>query len=115
MKQTHLTGPSRFILAAGLLAASALTFPAIASADYTISHWTIASGGTMEASGGEWQLAGTIGQWEATQARALSAGGWRLTGGFWGFTLEELADFLFHDRFEENGQTQSNGNSVELD
>jgi hypothetical protein len=72
-----------------------------ASADYQITQWTIAGGGSTEASGGGWQLAGTIGQWEATEARALSGGGWRLTGGFWGFSLQELADLIFSDRFAE--------------
>jgi hypothetical protein len=85
--------------------------PAAAGNDYSITHWTIAGGGTLEASGGEWRLAGTIGQWEATEARALSGGPWRLTGGFWGFSLEELADFLFQDRFEAS----TNNNSVELE
>lgn len=113
MKRAHHR--SRIILAAGLLTAAMATLPMAASADFTISHWTIAGGGTMEASGGNWTLAGTIGQWEATEARALSGGQWRLTGGFWGFTLEELADFLFYDRFEQKGQTEINGNSVELD
>ena len=34
-------------------------------------------------------------------AGSLSADDWHLTGGFWGLTLEELADLLFRDRFEE--------------
>ncbi len=95
------------ICLAGMLAAA----PVMAGNDYSITHWTIAGGGTLEASGGDWQLAGTIGQWEATEARALSGGQWRLTGGFWGFSLEELADFLFQDRFEAS----TGNNSVEID
>lgn len=69
---------------------------------YCITAWTLASGGVIEAESddGQWTLSGTIGQWEATKARQLSGGPWRLTGGFWGLTLEELADRLFQDRFE---------------
>lgn len=83
-----------------VLLLAALATPAIAQ-DYEISRWTIASGGTMESSAGEWTLKGTIGQWEATEPRELTAGQWGLTGGFWAEILEDLADALFSDRFEE--------------
>ncbi|MFW5816741.1 MAG: hypothetical protein ACOCVP_07765, partial [Wenzhouxiangella sp.] len=59
-----------------------------------------AGGGVIESSGGDWTLSGTIGQWEATEARALSAGSWRLTGGFWASSLEALGDAIFQDRFQ---------------
>lgn len=74
---------------------------------YCINWWTIDSGGITESQSndGQWTLSGTIGQWDATEARALSGGQWRLTGGFWGMTLEELADFLFRDRFEQNSES----------
>ncbi len=70
--------------------------------DYCIDWWSIDSGGEMssESGDGQWQLSGTVGQWDATPARELSGGEWRLTGGLWGLTLEELADRLFSDRFE---------------
>lgn len=83
-----------------LLLLAALAAPAMAQ-DYEITRWTIASGGTMEASGGEWNLKGTIGQWEATAPRELSGGQWKLTGGFWSDILEALGDFIFSDRFED--------------
>ena len=70
------------------------------SAEFQITQWTIASGGVIEATGGDWTLSGTIGQWEATEAKALSGGGWQLTGGFWSATEEELGDLLFQDRFQ---------------
>lgn len=85
-----------------ILLLAALAAPAVAQ-DYEITRWTIASGGTMESSSGDgsWTLKGTIGQWEATEARELAGGQWRLTGGFWSSILQELEDLLFHDRFED--------------
>lgn len=106
-KLNTLSGIALTVFLAGLLVAGTAT----AEDGYSISHWTIAGGGTLDAEGGEWQLAGTIGQWEATEPRALSGGQWRLTGGFWGLSLEELAEFLFQDRFEASADT----NNVELE
>lgn len=83
-----------------LLLLAALSAPAMAQ-DYEVTRWTIASGGTMESSGGDWSLKGTIGQWEATEPRELSGGPWKLTGGFWADILKTLGDVLFSDRFEE--------------
>jgi len=93
---TLLTG-ALLLAAAGILSAEDCD-------NYCIDWYNIdASGGVMlsESDDEQWQLSGTIGQWEATEARASSGGDWYLTGGFWGMTLEELADLLFHDRFEE--------------
>jgi hypothetical protein len=95
----------RYLIAAVILFTTA---GALASdncdADYCIDWHTISSGGEIHAQSddGQWQLSGTVGQWNATEARELSGGQWRLTGGFWGMTLEELADRLFSDRFEED-------------
>ncbi len=105
----------RLILTSALLTLL-LALASAASAEFEIKQWSIASGGGINATGGDWTLSGTIGQWEATEARALSGGGWQLTGGFWGMSLEELSDFLFRDRFEgpsrfqqvENLQQDSN-------
>lgn len=83
-----------------ILLLASLAAPAVAQ-DYEITRWTIASGGTMESTGGDWKLQGTIGQWEATEPRELAGGQWRLTGGFWADILEALGGFIFSDRFEE--------------
>lgn len=88
----------RKLLAAALCAWFANT--AAAGEDFSIPWYSIDSGGEMFSSGGEFELSGTIGQWDATEARQLSGGDWRLTGGFWGLTLGELASLLFSDRFE---------------
>lgn len=84
------------------LLVTGLSAPVVAQ-DYEITRWTIASGGVMqsESAGGQWRLSGTIGQWEATEARELSGGQTRLTGGFWAAILEALGDMVFSDRFEE--------------
>lgn len=78
-----------------------------ASAEFEIPQWTIAGGGVIESTGGAFTLSGSIGHWEATEARALSAGPWRLTGGFWGTRLEALGDELFRDRFQTISRSRS--------
>lgn len=93
---------SRFLAPAAPLAlVLCLAAAPVSANEYEITQWTIASGGVIEATGGEWTMSGTIGQWEATSARALSGGGWSLTGGFWGLSLEELGDIIFQDRFSQ--------------
>jgi hypothetical protein len=96
------TDARRFVVAVTLALGLGLMASPISASEYEITQWTIASGGVIEAEStdGQWKLSGTIGQWEATEARALSGGPWRLTGGFWALSLEELADLLFRDRFE---------------
>ena len=92
------------LTAALLLAATGSLSAESCEETFCIDWHTISSGGEMHAQSddGEWQLSGTVGQWNATEARELSGGQWRLTGGFWGMTLEELADRLFGDRFEDD-------------
>ncbi|TVS11109.1 MAG: hypothetical protein EA419_08930 [Wenzhouxiangella sp.] len=98
-RKTNLVAGALLLAAAGSLSAASC------GDDYCIDWFTIGSGGEMfsESADPQWTLSGTIGQWDATEARASTGGGWQLTGGFWGLSLEELADFLFRDRFEEDG------------
>ena len=108
---TNMKTQSRLILVAAvlglMLAAPLHAGQSDCDSDYCINWWNISSGGVIESESGDgqWTLSGTIGQWEATEARALSGGQWRLTGGFWGLTLEELADLLFRDRFEPDTES----------
>ncbi|MGY6554023.1 MAG: hypothetical protein ACXIUM_05830 [Wenzhouxiangella sp.] len=97
---------TRHLVPAAPLALVLALSAAPASAEFQITQWTIAGGGVIEASDGSWSLSGTIGQWEATEARALSGGAWRLTGGFWGVSLEDLGDILFRDRFQSLNATR---------
>ena len=72
------------------------------SVEFEITRWVIAGGGLLASAGGQWNLSGTIGQYDATPPRALSGGGWALTGGFWAadFEAPPTIDQLFSDRFE---------------
>lgn len=85
------------------LPALLVALPAAAGDDWDISWHTVDGGGEVFSSGGEFELSGTIGQWDATEAGELAGGGWRLTGGFWSLTREERDDLLFSDRFEDDG------------
>ena len=66
-----------------LLSVPTLARPPVVSAAvaYDLRWWSIDGGGTMNASAGEYSLSGTIGQ---PDAGFFSAGGYTLTGGFWG-------------------------------
>ena len=66
--------------------------------DSTIDWWTVDGGGEIAASGGDWELSGSFGQWDATDNAASSGASWELTGGFWG--LDTGSDFLFKDGYE---------------
>jgi len=68
---------------------------------FSIDWYSIDGGGAMQSTGGDFELSGTIGQPDATAARVLHGGQWKLTGGFWALSLEDLADRLFGDRFED--------------
>lgn len=87
----------------GLLFAMLLVMTCHAQAgdEWTIDWYTIDGGGEIAATSGKWELSGTIGQPDATEANAASGGGWSLTGGFWGW-LAEYLDVLFGDRFEKS-------------
>ncbi|NEZ05166.1 hypothetical protein G4Y73_13500 [Wenzhouxiangella sp. XN201] len=67
---------------------------------FSIDWYSIDGGGAVQSTGGDFDLSGTIGQADATAARVLQGGQWKLTGGFWALSLEDLADRLFGDRFE---------------
>ena len=91
------------IACAGMLLLAAAG-PLSAGDDWSVDWYTIDSGGVIEVDDGndppQWRLSGTIGQWDATEARALAAGQWRLTGGFWAIRLGEgEVDVIFRDEF----------------
>ena len=74
---------------------------------YSVTQWTIASGGQSSIAGTQWELTGTIGQWDATAPGALSGGKWQLTGGLWGAELEGRPASIFQDRFQLQSSTLS--------
>jgi len=70
--------------------------------DFSIDWWTIDGGGEVlaETADGQWQLSGTIGQWDSTELLAVSGAGWTLTGGFWPVNIDQT-NLLFRDSFED--------------
>ncbi|NKI35443.1 hypothetical protein HFP89_09710 [Wenzhouxiangella sp. XN79A] len=85
----------RTLLATALLASTA------AVAQFTLDFYTVDGGGEIlsESADQRWQLSGTLGQWDSTEALELSGGGYTLTGGFWPVNIEQT-DLLFRDSFE---------------
>lgn len=88
----------RFLAAGALLLASASLNAGGDS--FSIESYTIDTGGTLEMSGDGWELAGTLGQWDA-HVEPSQGDGWRLQGGFWPWGETELLDLMFSDRFEQ--------------
>lgn len=79
--------------------------PAIASDEsWTVSWSTVDNGGEIKmidlSGASEWEVSGTIGQWDSTNTDGSASGRWELTGGFWSASITE-ADFLFKDSFED--------------
>jgi len=74
---------------------------ALSAQDFSVDWWTVDGGGEVmaETANRQWQLSGTLGQWDSTASQALSGGGWILAGGFWPVTVEET-DRIFSDGFE---------------
>jgi len=86
------------LIAVVAVAATALS-PVLVAQDRILS-WSIDGGGTVApASGAVWTLSGTIGQYDATAATALTGAPWQITGGFWS-GLAPSGDFIYLDRFE---------------
>jgi len=85
--------PQRFRALAGLLivaGSSAFVLPAAAQfADYQISWWTADGGGYMFSTGGTYGLGGTIGQ---PDAGVMTAGQYKVQGGFWAGARSRLGD-----------------------
>ena len=82
-------------------AALFLLSPALPAQDYSIDFHTIDGGGEIlsESADQRWQLSGTLGQWDSTEALELSGDGYTLTGGFWPVNIDQT-DILFRDGYE---------------
>ncbi|GAB4172258.1 MAG: hypothetical protein Kow0020_07230 [Wenzhouxiangellaceae bacterium] len=70
-------------------------------AQFQIDWYSLDGGGELQMgdAGQQWQLSGTLGQWDDTALLELSGGGWTLTGGFWPVNIGQT-DLLFRDGFE---------------
>ena len=83
-------------------AALLLVSTALSAQDFSIDWHTIDGGGEVlaETVGGQWQLSGTLGQWDSTELQAVSGGAsWTLTGGFWPVSTDPTRP-MFKDGFE---------------
>ena len=71
----------------------ALASPAALADDFDLDWWTIDGGGKMRTAGGDFELSGTIGQPDASNA--MTGGDFELSGGFWPGAAED--EFCFGD------------------
>lgn len=55
-------------------------FAPMSAGDFGLDWWTVDGGGVMRATGGEFELSGTVGQ---PDAGVMAGGDFELTGGFW--------------------------------
>lgn len=85
----------------GLMLAGLVAAGAASAQDWDVDWSTIDGGGVIESETADqqWQLSGTIGQWDSQSNPSPSGGGFQLTGGFWSL-LFDPSDGLFRDRFE---------------
>jgi len=92
-----LASPAGRILALTILLLSATTW----AQDFTVDWHTIDGGGEVlsETSDQQWQLSGTLGQWDSTESQSLTGAGWTLTGGFWPVNIDQT-NIMFRDGFE---------------
>ncbi len=83
--------------------ASILLFsvPAIAL-EFSLDWWSIDGGGEVlaETADQQWQLSGTLGQWDSTGPTGNQGAGWTLTGGFWLKVDAVKSELIFRDGFE---------------
>jgi hypothetical protein len=93
-------GRTRLTTSTGLLLL--LLSTALPAQDFDIDWWTVDGGGEVlsETADQQWQLSGTLGQWDSTESLELAGAGWTLTGGFWPATVDQT-DRIFSDGFED--------------
>mgnify|MGYP005854129241 CR=1 FL=1 len=92
-----LASPAVRIVSLTILLLSATTW----AQDFTVDWYTIDGGGEVLSETGDqqWQLSGTLGQWDDSASQALSGAGWTLTGGFWPVNIDQT-NIMFRDGFE---------------
>jgi hypothetical protein len=95
--------PRKSTLLRGAGCTCLLLFAAVGVAqDFSVEWWTVDGGGEVfsETADQQWQLSGTIGQWDSTAPEAMAGGGWILTSGFWPRSVEK-PEIIFADGFED--------------
>jgi len=87
-----------------LVALVTLRSGTLSAESWEVDWWTVDGGGeilmTDPTGQSNFELSGTLGQWDATNAEGSVSGSWELTGGFWSVSISGT-DFLFSDGFED--------------
>lgn len=94
--------PRKLFLLRAVGCASLLSCAAVALAqEFSVEWWTVDGGGEVFSTTADqqWQLSGTVGQWDSSAPQAMTGAGWALTGGFWPRTRER-PEIIFSDGFE---------------
>ena len=81
-------------------ALATLATGAASAGDELRVDWSSIDAGGGSASGGSFQLSGTIAQIDAEPLQPASGGNFQLTGGFWVIGSQAASDALFKDGFE---------------
>lgn len=70
--------------------------------DFSLGWWSIDGGGEVlsQTADQQWQLSGTLGQWDSTGSESASGANWTLTGGFWQPIDIVRPELIFRDGFE---------------
>lgn len=79
-----------------------LCAPQAQAQDFGLVWWTVDGGGElfMETADQEWQLSGTLAQWDATDSMGLVGGDFSVVGGFWP-PADAPGSEIFRDGFED--------------
>src|SRR5262245_10664322 len=80
-----------------IMCAAVLAIAVTGVAQYAIDWSTVDGGGAMSSTGGAFEVAGTIGQPDASQAQQLTGGTYTLTGGFWAIAVPVCSTFVAPD------------------
>ena len=104
MKYRIGMGHWKFILLSTLmLSATAGAEELSGSNGYENNWYKVAAGGsTIPMTGGDFGVAGTIGQWDTASPAAIVGGNYTVVSGYWAAAVEPLPDQMFRDRFESN-------------
>jgi hypothetical protein len=96
----------------GIAASAAISLLLIATGlawagDFDLGWWTADGGGVMWASGGAFELGGTIGQPDAQAPPVMTGSGFELVGGFWAVPPCWCTSDVNHDGLRDGRDVQA--------